>query len=221
MSDDAAEDLRKVPDRWAQPPAELVSTLPKPTKRDNQKGRCDVCGGWHGLPAVHLDYMGHADVTLALIDVDPLWTLEPVTNGNGCPIITTIDRRLVMWCRLTVLGVTRWCVGTCDPAKPEPEKELIGDALRNGAMRFGIGTALWSKVERHEHSEPEPEPEHPLAGRVRDVFNRIDRMTDDEKAALRDWAHDQKRLVTGQALIADEEWLSHVETWLEETGGAT
>jgi hypothetical protein len=44
-------------------PKEVVGLLPKPYKKDSPKGKCKDCGGYHGLPAVHLDYVGHAAVT--------------------------------------------------------------------------------------------------------------------------------------------------------------
>jgi hypothetical protein len=91
--------------------------------------------------------MGHADVTLALLEVDPAWTLEPVLDARGLPLVEDQGRRLTMWAHLTVNGVRRMCVGTCEPGKGDPEKELLGDAIRNGAMRFGIGTRLWSKAD--------------------------------------------------------------------------
>ena len=127
MSDTAAA-LRAVPTRHAQPDPSTLATLPK--------------GG------AQLTYMGHAEVTLALIDVDPAWNWHPVAidTETGGPKITPQGKRLVLWGYLEVLGVQRLCVGTCDAGKGDPEKELIGDLLRNGAMRFGIGTKLWSKA---------------------------------------------------------------------------
>lgn len=152
MSDDPrvfAEALAFIPTKYASPDPKILSKLPKPTNRNNEKGKCKECGGWHGLPAVHLDYMGHADVTLALLDVDPLWSWEPVAFDplTGGPIIGQQGNRLVMWARLTILGKSMLGVGTCEAGKPDPEKELIGDFLRNAAMRFGIATNLWSKAD--------------------------------------------------------------------------
>lgn len=120
--------LSMIPAKWAQPDPSTVSKLPK--------------GG------THLDYMGHAEVTLALLDVDPEWQWEPTTLDpeTGGPIIHKQGNRLVMWGYLTLCGHRRLCVGTCEERKGDPEKELIGDLLRNGAMRFGIGTKLWSKA---------------------------------------------------------------------------
>lgn len=147
---DRIEALRAVVEKYKSPDPSTLAKLPKPTKRENAPGRCDVCKGWHGLPAVHIDYMGHADVTLALLDVDPEWTWEPAAMNESGPVITKESNRLVMWGYLSVLGLRRLCVGTCGATQPDAEKELIGDLLRNGAMRFGIGTNLWSKSEASE-----------------------------------------------------------------------
>lgn len=119
--------LASIPARYATPDRSIVSQLPKGN--------------------VTLDYVGHADITLLLIDVDPLWNWEPLAyDPQGRPLIDVHDSRLVLWGRLTVHGKSVVCVGTCDTRKGDPEKELIGDLLRNGAMRFGIGTKLWSKA---------------------------------------------------------------------------
>lgn len=95
-----------------------------------------------------LDYMGHADVTDALLAHDPLWNWEPLAmDDNGLPRFYTKDGVPVgLWIRLTVHGHTRLGFGSCLPGASEPVKELIGDALRNAAMRFGVGLALWSKA---------------------------------------------------------------------------
>jgi hypothetical protein len=116
---------------------EQIGVLPKPTKKDNPKGNCKVCGGYHGLPAVHLDYVGHAATTDRLLQVDPEWTWEPMARGeNGEPLMTNGG----LWILLTVAGVTR--PGFGDGASM---KEVIGDAIRNAAMRFGVALDLWAK----------------------------------------------------------------------------
>lgn len=123
-----ATPLDAIPARWAQPDPSTTSTLPK--------------GG------ANLTYMGHAEVTLALIACDPEWNWEPagINPDTGGPLIRKEGNRLVMWGWLELCGVRRLCVGTCEERKGDPEKELIGDLLRNGAMRFGIGTKLWSRA---------------------------------------------------------------------------
>ena len=52
-----------------------------------------------------------------------------------------------MWIRLTVCGVTRLGVGTCNAEAFDVEKQLVGDAIRNAAMRYGVALDMWSKEE--------------------------------------------------------------------------
>lgn len=129
-----------------------ISKLPKGTKEQNncppsEKRNCTVCGGWHHPRIIHLDYVGHAALTDRLLEADPLWSWEPMGLApNGLPLF---DASGGLWIRLTVCGVTRLGYGHA-PAKPnaEPgarEKEIIGDALRNAAMRFGAALELWHK----------------------------------------------------------------------------
>jgi hypothetical protein len=95
-----------------------------------------------------LDYVGHGAVTDRLLSVDPRWNWEPVgTTEDGRPIFerTPEGRPVGLWIRLEVLGVTRLGFGSCPPGQFEAEKVLIGDALRNAAMRFGVALDLWVK----------------------------------------------------------------------------
>lgn len=123
-----------------------ISKLPKPYKKDSQKGNCKECGGYHGLPAAHLSYVGHAALTHRLLDADPEWTWEPMAIGqDGYPVI---DDNGGMWIKLTVCGVTRLGYGDAQgKTGGDAMKERIGDALRNAAMRFGAALDLWHKGE--------------------------------------------------------------------------
>ena len=97
---------------------------------------------------VMLDYVGHAHITERLLDVDPLWNWNPLGwNDDGSPHFETDEqgRPVGLWIGLTVCGVTRRGYGTVEPHKHEKVKELIGDAIRNAAMRFGCGLELWMK----------------------------------------------------------------------------
>lgn len=95
-----------------------------------------------------LDFVGHAVVTDRLLMVDPAWSWEPFAlDANGLP---AVDQRGNLWIKLTVCGVTR--IGVGDGKSP---KELIGDALRNAAMRFGVALDLWSKEELEQGHLPE------------------------------------------------------------------
>lgn len=132
-------------------PPSAIGILPKPYRKDSQKGHCNECGGWHGLPAVHLDYVGHAAVTDRLLAVDPAWTWEPVAwTEHGTPLVEQRGGEVAMWIRLTVAGVTRLGVGTAPATTFEVDKQLISDAIRNAAMRFGVALDLWSKADLHD-----------------------------------------------------------------------
>lgn len=133
-------------------PANLISKLPGgiPKELKEQKSHCDVCHGYHGPASFHLDYAGHAAITDRLLSVDPHWSWEPLAfDGQGLPLYET-DRTgqpIGLWIRLTVGGMTRIGFGDAVGKQwgPTAIKEVIGDALRNSAMRFGVGLDLWHK----------------------------------------------------------------------------
>lgn len=143
-----------------------INKLPKPYKRDSQPGNCKECGGWHGLPALHLDYVGHAALTDRLLEVDPEWSWEPLATGpDGLPVFDNFGG---LWIRLTICGVTRMGYGDAQGKNgSNAVKEAIGDALRNAGMRFGAALDLWHKGDLHDakeeqgnlpDSKPAPEP---------------------------------------------------------------
>lgn len=146
-------------------PPHQISKLPKPTKAqtdavraDFKTGiRCTICGTWHHPQVVHLDYVGHAALTDRLLDVDPEWSWEPLAyTADGLP---RFDERGGLWIRLTVLGVTRLGYGHADgKSGGDAIKEIVGDALRNSAMRYGAALDLWHKGDLHI-DQPEAEPE--------------------------------------------------------------
>ena len=145
-----------------------VGKLPRTTCQDCSKKRCqqhakrkcNECGNYMSEQHIHLDYVGHAQVTARLLEVDPGWTWEPVAfDTDGLPAVAVEqDGRRVLWIRLTVCGVTRLGVGIVGSGKPEVEKELIGDALRNAAMRFGVALDLWAKGDLHGEDSEAPAP---------------------------------------------------------------
>lgn len=148
-------DVSKLADLRKPFPPNQISKLPKPYSKEAKKGDCKECGGYHGLPAMHLDYVGHAALTDRLLDVDPAWSWEPLAVGaDGLPVI---DRDGGLWIKLTVCGVTRLGYGDAQgKTGGNATKERIGDALRNAAMRFGAALDLWHKGDLHADDEPEP-----------------------------------------------------------------
>ena len=138
----------------------LISLLPKPFKKDSDKGKCAVCGGYHGLPAAHLEYVGHASLTHRLLEVDPYWTWTPLAlDEQGLP---RFDKTGGLWIKLTVLGMTRLGYGNAETSGYKDvgsrEKEVTGDALRNAGMRFGAALDLWHKGDLYGPEEEFPEP---------------------------------------------------------------
>ena len=141
-------------------PAEIVGKLPRVTckacsertcRDERHKPRkCEGCNAYTSPAHIHIDFVGHAHVTDRLLSVDPDWTWEPVAFGpDGLPAIgtSTNGRDAVMWIRLTIAGVTRLGVGSVAKGSFEAEKQLIGDAIRNAAMRFGVALDLWAKAD--------------------------------------------------------------------------
>lgn len=126
--DKTTESLRKVLHDYAVPDPKIVSKLPK--------------GG------ITLDFVGHADITRILIEVDPHWSIEPVAYDEaGLPAAKKIGNMIQAGFRMTLLGQTRYCIGSVEERKSDIGKELVSDAIRNGAMRFGISLSLWTKAE--------------------------------------------------------------------------
>lgn len=154
-------------------PDHQISKLPKETRKqiDERKNRvqgcmvwdCKICGGAHHKDAIHLDYVGHAALTDRLLDVDPAWSWEPqARDDRDLPLF---DQYGCLWINLTVCGVTRPGYGSADgKTGGDAVKEIIGDALRNAAMRFGAALDLWHKGDLHlddDASTPEVEQKQP------------------------------------------------------------
>lgn len=243
----ATEAPRSVWDRLAAefPQADL-ERLPKPLKaRDENKGRCEdtnngryyssdgfYCGGWHAR-SVHLTYVGHAGITSRLNEVlSPAgWEFHPMSlTPEGLPLM----RGGEFWAILTVTDPETGNTATkADVAANfNGTQEAWGDALRRCAMRFGVGTYLWSKSEaahakaQFQDAPPEPEPqadppspepqtqapapEQPHQAILRERLGTLDV---EATQAVRDWWGQQGL----PALAAMNEFeASAVMSWLDE-----
>jgi hypothetical protein len=131
-----------------------------------------------------LPYVGHAALTDRLLDADPMWNWAPLAFGpEGLPVL---DKLGGMWIRLTVCGVTRLGYGDAgEKIGPNAIKEVIGDALRNAAMRFGAALDLWHKGELHI-DPPTPEPK----GVVAAVVDSLPPLSDGDREFFDTLAHD-------------------------------
>ncbi|MBU6260603.1 MAG: hypothetical protein KGO01_19485, partial [Burkholderiales bacterium] len=182
-------------------PAHQISKLPKPKSKDAPKGRCNECGGWHGLPAVHLDYVGHAALTDRLLDADALWAWEPLSlDAAGLP---ALDQNGGLWIRLTVCGVTRLGYGDAQgKSGGDAMKERIGDALRNAAMRFGAALDLWHKGDLHRDDDADDpsagKKPTPRIGVVADVLHSAVKLSSEESAYFDELADNVKSLLASK-----------------------
>jgi hypothetical protein len=123
---------------------------------------------------IKLDYVGHAAVTSRLLEVDPEWNWEPLAWDTE-PAAGIGSRRIIeplfdrdergrpigLWIKLTVCGTTRLGYGSCEPGQVDAKKVLIGDAIRNAAMRFGVALDLWIRGRDEEHLAGQREAERP------------------------------------------------------------
>jgi len=125
-----------------------------------------------------LDYVGHADVTSRLLEADPEWNWEPLSRDVDLSALAgAYDPEVIqsviansppkfdldkagnpvgLWIRLTVAGVSRLGYGSCPSTQNDAVKVLIGDALRNAAMRFGVALDLWAKGDRADPTAENP-----------------------------------------------------------------
>ena len=84
--------LADVLTQYAVPDPKIVGKLPK--------------GG------IQLDFVGHADITRILIEIDPLWSYEPCGWDNGRPAIHIENGMATMWAYLIVHGKKMLGVGS-------------------------------------------------------------------------------------------------------------
>lgn len=158
-------------------PADRVGKLPKLTCggcrdarnkqcQDHHKRKCDVCGNWISTAHIHIDYVGHADITARFLEVDPEWSWEPVARNVDPQLLAAavatsnpdvirqvlesapprLDDNGGFWIRVTIAGVTRLGYGDAGGKRgPDAIKVAIGDGLRNAGMRFGVGLDMWRK----------------------------------------------------------------------------
>lgn len=140
--DDLFKTLGEIVDKYGVPDPKIVGKLPK--------------------SGVTLDYVGHAEITRILLEIDPLWTIEPVaTDASGCPAVRANGRMVEAAFWMTVCGHRRYCIGSVEARKADGDlgKELLSDAIRNGAMRYGVALSLWSKEEWAPAAPAAPAPD--------------------------------------------------------------
>lgn len=139
--------------------------------KNHQRMKCQKCR--NNISSAHIDlaYVGHAEATNRLLNIDPAWSWEPVAlDEKGLP---QHDHNGGLWIRLTVCGVTRLGYGNAEGKRGgDAVKEIIGDAIRNAGMRFGMALDLWTSSDleiaedgpKDAPARPEPTPQGQASG---------------------------------------------------------
>jgi hypothetical protein len=129
-----------------------------------------------------LDFVGHADVTKMLLEIDEFWTWEPVAfDADGLPAYRVENGMAHMAGWLTIHGVRRLGIGSVAHNKQDLLKELVSDFIRNAAMRFGICLSLWTKQEWDDVDRPAPAraPNGPVPNKKEPVEPKVAPVTAD------------------------------------------
>jgi hypothetical protein len=105
--------------------------------------KCERCKQKLTEAHICLKFIGHAEATNRLLNVDPFWDWEPLSyDERGLPQFDNVPG---LWIRLTVCGMSRIGYGDAGTKKgANAVKEIIGDAIRNAGMRFGMALNLWT-----------------------------------------------------------------------------
>lgn len=148
-------EIGKLPRVWCPACRDAIKTRRGKACEQHRVINCQLCHQKHTDGALHLDYVGHAETTDRLLSVDPTWAWAPMAvDERGLP---QFDETGGLWIYLTVCGQTRIGYGTADKTGGDAVKEVIGDAIRNAAMRFGVALDLWRRTE-HQDEPAEAEP---------------------------------------------------------------
>jgi hypothetical protein len=186
------KELLEVLNKYAVPDPKIVGKLPK--------------GG------AQLDFVGHADITRILIEIDPNWRLVPIAWENGRPACNIVNDMATMWFELTILGTARLAIGSAKSNSPDLDKVLYGDALRNGAMRFGISLNLWTKNEWEDlDHKPSPAPSPAPVKRARVLTPLSTEQVEQFTKACVDKGLDPKVVASNAEIPEGQQWMeSHL-----------
>lgn len=190
---------------------------------EHKRQKCGTCKAFISTAHLHVDFVGHADVTDRLLSVDPMWNWEPLGfDSFGSP---AFDGNGGLWIKLTIGEVTRLGYGHADgKTGGDAVKEAIGDAIRNAAMRFGVALDLWRKeavvteddvpvreVERPAQTVDERKKE--LRSQILTVSKRKGRH---EVAAIEDhfteWSGKEELQIHTASVANLQQYLDHIQT---------
>lgn len=224
--DSAVHALQKIATAYWVPDLKVVGKLPRVTCKacsdknctEHRASRCAECGAWISPAHIHLDYVGHADVNRTLTEIDVDWNWEPIAWDleSGEPKYNVRGNVIEMWGKLTLLGKSVICVGSVATKQPDAGKELVGDLIRNGAMRHNVYGSLWSKADRAPREFDNDTTQTPRS-QTRTRTPPIDTPRVAEPTGTPSSVQDRKDI---RALIADcpETQRLDIKSWLVEQG---
>jgi len=149
MADFTGEQIGHKPATWCKGCSAAVRNKTGRSCGEHKAVKCGKCKTTVTEAHACLDFVGHADVRARLCEVDPEWSWAPFEFPGAGSVILSDGQPVGLWITLTVGGVSKPGYGSVDKGKPEAMKELIGDALRNAGLSFGIAWKLWAKGERN------------------------------------------------------------------------
>jgi hypothetical protein len=153
MRDFSDGQLGYKPVTWCRACSDAVKSRREKSCENHASSWCDKCKTTITKAHNCLTFVGHADARARLCEADPEWTWEPFEFPGTGALIVTDGSPVGLWIRLTIGGVSKPGFGSVEKGKPEAMKELIGDALRNAALSFGVAWKLWAKGERTDTNQ--------------------------------------------------------------------
>jgi hypothetical protein len=150
---------------------------PLPLEEGHEVREATVGEDW----AQWLVYTEEDPVKERLDDVDPNWTWVITDKHYG-------DKFVTIYGTLTVLGVSRDCVGDGTTKKSEPsgdaEKGAATDALKRGARLFGVGLYLknaprittdWVIIEKSDNAEEKKRKRNIQSAARKEAFAKFEK----------------------------------------------
>lgn len=194
-------EIRFLPRVWCKDCRDMKGTC-----KSHQRVKCQKCR--NNITSAHIDlsYVGHAEATNRLLNVDPEWGWEPAAlDERGLP---QYDQNGGLWIRLTVCGVTRLGYGNAEGKRGgDAVKEIIGDAIRNAGMRFGMALDLWTssdlEIAENGPKDASAPPQAPTVVPVPDALQPTAQSRPQAQADGRQSALDEMRQLADAINFAD------------------
>lgn len=155
MRDFSDEQLGYKPVTWCKACTDAVRSRQGKSCQNHRDSFCQKCKTTITQAHNCLTFVGHADARARLCEADPEWTWEPFEFPGTGALIVVDGSPVGLWIKLTIGGVSKPGFGSVEKGKAEAMKELIGDALRNAALSFGVAWKLWAKGERTDANQGE------------------------------------------------------------------